>query len=964
MNSLDTNNNLHRSLLGSVLAAVLITFATVAIVGSPTNVYADESDDAIDEILITGSRIKRGNQFSKAPINTIDAESLDLAGNLTIAEAINELPQLGESFGSQNQNITSLNDGFNAGTALINLRNLGSKRTLVLVNGRRHIGGNPGTSSVDLNAIPAAMIDRIEIVTGAASAVYGADAVSGVVNVILKNDYQGVNVGIRYGQHTEEQDGTEKSFSLMIGDVFDSNVGKGSFLVSAEFTDSDEIVAGDREFGKFDGCDFSVDSSCGSSAIPGGRLRNIGIPGDFTFDESGTPSLWDGTRFNRLPNRFSQIPIEREIFFGAFNYTLFEAGEKSVNLFLEASYSHSKSSVQIEPQFFWFRRSTPQLTSGFNQQLVPVDNPFMLAAVARVEALTGDTATLNPDGVQILRRITELGVRTSTSDRNNHRFLVGINGDISSTWSYEIYYQKGRITANQDDGNTLDKQRFFAGLDIDDNGTPGNLDDDVCRDSVFVALGCTPVDIFGTNIISSDFLDYALIDVISFIESEQEVISAFVSGELFSLPAGPVGVVFGAEYREEFTSIRADEALQDGHAGTRSMQSIQGQYDVSDVFVEARLPLLDDFGIVDYFEVDVAARFSDYSTVGDETSWSIRADLSFNDRIKLRATYGTAVRAPNINELFSPVQDSTTNIVDPCDTDGGLIVLTGVTATNCAAAIGAGSTTFDQTQIQAQTVRGRTGGNPNLLAEDANTYSFGAVVRPLDNLLISVDYFNIELDNAISTFALQDLANQCIFLSVSEFCAQVDRDSSGQIVAVNNALINAATEKIDGVDVQATIGFDIGDGVLDIQLNYSHLLGHEFTAFDGGNVDKLEGQVGNFDDRLVTRFTYTRRNFLLAWSTRWLSSANADNLLVDDPDPVIAAGNSIGSVLYNDLYGSYVFGNDSQFQVAAGIKNILDEQPPIITQPARTQVSGANTVVGGIYDTRGQFIYLRFSADF
>ena len=506
---------------------------------------AEEADSLNEKITITGTRIKSANQVSKAPINSIDEEAFALTGNLSISDAINELPQLGESFGTQNQNINSLNDGFNTGTSLVNLRNLGSERTLVLVNGRRHVGGAPGTSSVDLNAIPTGMIDRIDVVTGAASAVYGADAVTGVVNIILKKDYEGFNISTRYGQATEEGDGEEKSTSMTFGHTLNDD--KGSFLVSAEFSKSEAIIAKDRSFGQFDGCNFTVDPGCGSSAIPGGRLRKIGISGDFTFDGQGNPSLWDGSRYNRLPNRNIQIPIQKKIFSSVFDYNLFESSEKSVNLILEASYSNTEATVQMEPQFFWFRRTEPQLTAGFNQQLIPVDNPYMLSAIDRIETLTGETAALNPNGIELLRRITELGVRSSTSVRDNSRFLVGLEGNISQNWSYEMYFQQGKVTANQTDNNTLDKQRFFAGLNVDDNGTPGVLTDDVCRDAAFVALGCTPVDLFGTTSISRDFLDYSLIDVVSQSEIQQDVYSAYVSGDVLELPAGSVGLVLGIE---------------------------------------------------------------------------------------------------------------------------------------------------------------------------------------------------------------------------------------------------------------------------------------------------------------------------------------------------------------------------------------------------------------------------------
>jgi len=945
-------------------AAILLMFAPLVALTSQSlqaaELATDEAELLVEKIVVTGSRLKSGNQISKAPIKTIDEVSFALTGNLSVSDAINELPQLGESFGSQSQSISSLNDGFNTGISLVNLRNLGSKRTLVLVNGRRHVGGAPGTSSVDLNAIPAGMIEQIDVVTGAASAVYGADAVSGVVNIILKKNYDGFNISSRYGQATAQGDGEEKSTSITFGHTLEDD--KGSFLVSAEFSTSEAIFASDRSFGEFDGCKFTVDTSCGSSAIAGGRLRKIGIAGDYTFDDQGDPLLWDGSRYNRLPNRNMQIPIENKIFSSVFNYNLFESNYSSANLIVEASFSDSKSSVQMEPQFFWFRRTEPQYTAGFNQQLIPVDNPYMLSAIDNIETLTGETASLNPSGIELLRRITELGVRTSRSDRDNHRFLVGLEGYILEDWSYEMYFQQGRVTSSQTDDNTLDKKRFFAGLNVDDNGTPDILNDDTCRDAAFAALGCTPVNLFGTTSISRDFLDYSLIDVVSQSESQQNVYSAFVSGEPFELSAGYVGLVLGVEYRDESSFVIADEALQDGTASTRALQSINGDYNVFDIFAETNIPVLVDFGIIDSFDVGAAIRFSDYSTVGREVSWSVKGDMLLSETIRLRATYGTAVRAPNINELFSPVQSGNTNIIDPCDTDGGELVLDEFTASSCAQVIGGGSVNFDQTQIQGQTVRGQTGGNDLLASEEADTFSVGVVLTPIDSLYVSLDYYNIELDNAISTFGLQDIVNQCIIGGVTDFCSQVERDGTGQIVAVNNALINASTEDMSGIDLQANYVTSTKYGDFDLSVNYTHLLEHSFVAFSDDERDELVGQVGDFDDKVSAQVVFRRGDYSLAWSSRFLSSANADNLLVNNPDPVIVEGNQIDAIFYHDIQGSYTFGESEQrYNITVGVKNLTDKQPPIITGPARTQSSGSNTVVGGVYDIRGRFVYLNLS---
>lgn len=930
---------------GVLAAAISIAIAVALTIATAPAAPAFAQDDtppgdrasAVEEIVVTGSRIRRGNEVASQPINTVAAADIDASGVLTAAEVLNELPQLGNATGAQNQDITSLNRGFNVGTELINLRTLGAQRTLVLVNGRRHVAADPGTSSVDLNSIPTEMIERIEVVTGANSAVYGADAVSGVVNVILRDRYDGTAVELRTGA-SGEGDAEEYAISALHGGGFAGD--HAGYIVSLEYTTNDGFIGADRDWVTGDGSASSFTTTNGSAAAAGGPFTtDVGL---FSFDPDNDIVPWDPAaagpafRYQRVNDRSFQLPVDRLLLSGKLDYDL--AAEH--RLFVETTYARTEAEVSYEPQFFWFR---PLDSSQFDAPVIPDDNPFLLDFLNAVGA-----ASLN-DNLFNLNRFTEYGTRSADIERDLARLAIGFDGQWGGL-GYEAYYQYGRVEVEQTDGPAVDRFRFFAALNgcgVGD-GTYGLAGVD------YDALGCTPVNVFGQNTLSQNFIDYSLIPgVTSTVEAEQHIVSGFLTGDLAELPAGPLAFVVGGEFRDESTEADVHPSLQDRSNAIRQISVVEGDADVKELFGELSLPLLED-----RFELRGAARFSDYSTIGEELTWGLSADFVVNESLRLRATLGEATRAPNINELFASVIDSTVTLNDPCanDFDNDGAADPGVSPpAGCTTELGAGYV-LSEDAATGSVVRNRTGGNTELDSETADTVTFGVVVTPtaVENLSFSVDYYNIELEDVIGSLSTVTVVDQCYNRPglPETFCGLVTRNPSGLLESVNTQLFNIAEETVEGIDVQASYAWEALAGTWQAGLNFAHLLERTRTEFDGAPENDFTGRIDAIDNAGNLSLGYIRNDWYVTWTGRFLGSAEAGTSDANRADP----GNDIDSILYQDLQGSFVF-NDL-FSVTAGIKNLTDEGPPLVTEFSNSGlVPSGGITAGGIYDTRGRFFY-------
>tara|TARA_B000000460_G_scaffold249611_1_gene231866 strand:- start:2938 stop:5727 length:2790 start_codon:yes stop_codon:yes gene_type:complete len=907
--------------LSTIAITVSIVFSTFGL-NAKAQGQEQSEEETIELISVTGSRLKSREASSSQPLNSISEKDFDVSGALTVADAINELPQIGESFGATNQDINSLNNGFGVGIETVNLRNLGAQRTLVLVNGRRHVGGDPGTSSVDMNSIPAAMISNIEVITGAASAVYGADAVSGVVNVILKDNFEGTAIDFRTGV-SSEGDAEEYAGSFTHGGIL-GDEGKGQYLLSLEYTIQQPILGADRPFAQFDGNSVTglSEESAGSGVNPGGLFASDG-----SFFPSGTGGFGpDGTfiqpfaeRFQRVRDRFLQNETERFVFSGKTEYDITDDS----TFFAEITLANSEVDVQFEPQLAVFS------TAGFDG--------------SGTAGFRFPTAATNSDnGLRtITRRFSEFGPRKTTIERDMVRLATGVDGYIGDH-NYQIYYQYGQVESTQTDFDTIDKLRMVTAIDP----VACSQTDD-----------CIFADIYGRGTLDPAALSFVARDLNSDSESKQHVISAFVSGDLIDF--ADMQYVVGAEYRKEEVKIQPNSLLIAvpntftggdpaslpfvGTQGTRTFGgNTEGEYDVSEVFGELLLPLGDDANL------KAAARFSDYSSVGTEFTWGLTADWSVTDSVVLRASFGSATRAPNINELFAPAVSVTGSVIDLCEGASGQV------ATNCSQLISSyDPAIFEQTDFQENVRVFQNGGNQELDSELANTITLGAVITPSDNLTVSVDYYSIQMEDVLSTaFSARATADRCTLTLDPQFCDLVTRDSAGIIQSVITQQVNLAEEGVKGIDVTLSYGWSLGDGEMTLRTQYSHLFEHTRQVNDESVEEDLVGRVDNIENKLNTTLSYSNEKWELAAIARYLDSA------VQTVDPILAEnalGNEIGSQVYIDMQASYLLSDD--FTLGFGVKNLTDREAPVVTDLYENNGSGTTTA-GGIYDVRGQYFYL------
>lgn len=903
-----------------------------------------ESRGAPGEIVVTGSRLRSANDVSPQPIVGVTAAELARSGAVTAADVVNELPQLGNAFGSASQDISSANRGFNVGTELINLRGLGAQRTLVLVNGRRHIASDPGTSAVDLNAIPSAMIDRIEIVTGANSAVYGADAVSGVANIILRDRYSGTLATAQAGI-TDEGDGAEYTGSLLHGGTVGDRL---SYMASVEYSKREGFMGQDRDWVLGDGSNTSYRLGAGSAAINGGRFFTTGPAGIFTYPTpGGAPVRFTSATplFQRVFERDLQVPVERGLASAKIAYEV----APTLNLFAEGTYARSNAELQFEPQFFQFRSNAT--LSQFDLGPIPNNAP----GLAEFLAATGATG-LNRNAIQSIR-LSEYGNRFAKIQRDLYRAAVGAKGDLGR-FNYEVYYQYGRVDTKQEDTPSVDRNRFYAGV----NNCEG----------AFALPGCVPINLFGGTL-SQEAIDFTLIpEVISTVRGEQHVVSGFIAGDLLNIMGSPLGMVIGAEYRDESTEAQVDPSLSDRSNGIRQISAASGSADVKEIFGEARLPLF-----ADRLEIGGAARLSDYSTVGTEFTWNVNASFKPADFLRFRASYGKATRAPNVNELFSSVVSATATLNDPCANDrnpqDGVPDAGFVPPASCVAQLGAGYLVSQPPNGTA--LSNRTGGNPDLDSETGKTLTFGAVVTAprFLNFTASVDYYDIKLTDVIGSLNTAQVVNECYVNQPGlpeTFCGLITRAPTGNrgITAVTTQLFNIADERVRGLDAQARVNFLGLGGRFTVNANYSHLFERSRREFHGGPNNDFTGRIDAIEDQGRLSVAYERNPLVLAYQARILGGAlkgTSDANLAAVDDPLIPGDNSnnVGTYVYHDLQASLEV--DERFTFYLGVKNLTDEDPPLITEFSNSGIVGSGSVTaGGIYDVRGRFFYTRLSASF
>ncbi|MBU2925563.1 TonB-dependent receptor [Colwellia sp. 1_MG-2023] len=864
--------------------------------------YAEVQNDGIEKMTVTGSHIKRADLETASPLSVITAEQIALSGIVNVEDLLQRMSfSAGVAGNATNAYWTS--GGY--GTAQVNLRGMGIKRTLVLLNGRRMVNGGTGAnSSADLNTIPTGIIKRIEILKDGASAIYGADAVAGVVNIITKDDIDGVTFMAKAGA-SDEGDGEHQEFNLNIGSTFD----RGNFILSANYVNTEAVRQSDRidcakeEIVHDDG---TSELSCfGSSTTEGGRaLLADGQSVQFNQDTQGDGNAYEAYdsqkhAFTWIPYLNAVSPSQRLNLAATVNYQLTE----QVNLFTEAMYSNRQSEQIVTPRSL----SSIYVSKDFDY------NP------------TGQDLELTN------RRNTEFGAPFFFQETNTIRLVLGLNGEFSNNWHWDTAYNYSRNTGN--DGWTFD---------LDSAKAADTLNEDVCSYEEGASIPCG--DWFGVDELSQEVIDYVKYRREGNGGNEMRSFTFNLGGDLTELPAGTLAFATGIEHRYESGWRNPDSTvLSNGGEDT-----IDGDFNVTEAFVEFSIPLLSDLPLMKSLHAEVASRYADYSTFGDKTTYKLGLTWQIFDNLMVRGVKSTAFRIPMLTEQFGGTNSENLRTIDPCEG------ATGAIATNCLAA--GVPANFEQ---DGTTVLTAVGGNPDVNPESADTLTLGIVWQAsfLEGLSATVDYFNIEIDDAITAVNGSDVLKLCYTdpNAYSEYCDSFSRHSvTNQVISLNQRPVNAAQEKVSGVDFNVQHNGEINGFNTKIELEATRLLAHENTPLPGQAINDLLGKITE-DQGSYTKwrgnlgFTLEAQSWATHYAIRYIGGA-------DDVNGGGPIGSSVPSITYHDVQASYQVNNN--FSLSAGIDNLFDKSAPFLTS-----WNDANTDVM-TYDLLGRRGYLKLNVNF
>lgn len=933
----------------------------------------DQDTAAGGDIVVTGSRIASPAAASASPLQVIGAEQIQQQGAINVQEVLLQNPAFG-SPGISRTNSSFATQG--AGAATVNLRNLGEDRTLVLVNGRRFVSGQPGSQAVDLNVIPTQFLERVDVLTGGASAVYGSDAVAGVVNLVYKTKFEGLQMDGQLGM-SERGDGFDRQVSLLGGKNFAD--GRGNIMLFGSYSKEGTVFKKDRstEAGS-SAVDSTSDTSVDvfpnnpirpflSTYAPGGRV----YAGDQTFSYN-SGSLVDCTDiscggFNRSDFRYLAVPVERYVAAGRANFEVSDAA----NLWLEGNYAKTKVDTVIEPfpldSTFGVVGASGQVPIQSIVGGVTYRNPFVPDAIFNAATDT------DGDGLRDIgfdRRLADFGNRTSSADRDLFRIAGGVNGNfLDGRWSYEVYGIYGQSKEHQDGTGQFDTRRFIQALNAYTDPATGQI---VCADPAARAAGCVPANIFGVGTLTPA-AGYLAVPTTLDAKVTQTVFGGNVTGKLFSLfGADPIGINVGTEYRRETSRNSFDLLTQQGLNGNNALPATSGRFHLWEGFGEAIVPLIQDKPFFHSLSIRGAARVSDYSTVGTTFSYNYGGEWAPVEDVRFRVIKARSVRAPNINELFQPAQqDFPSGLLDPCT--GVTLAQTTALAVNCRAApgvvanINANNGAFAVTQSDRQGITSFGTGNLDLQEEKSDSFTAGVVINPrsvraLRNLVVTVDYFNVRIRDAIISTPLQFTLSQCYNQSIQEYCSQIVRRASaqggnsvGSIDQVNTTFRNSGGLKTSGIDTTVTYRQNLADwglgGTLGLRGSYTHLISGYVQPVPDSDRDYFAGEIGAPRDKFTINGSYDMDGVGLTMTGTWLSQSSIDDQLTG-ARPGSVRAYRVRPQFYLD--SQLRFRTNDKFEFFIGGDNLLDNKPPYI---ADIGSSAGQDTDAGTYDPLGRRYY-------
>ncbi|HEY0963008.1 MAG TPA: TonB-dependent receptor [Pseudomonadales bacterium] len=930
-----------RNMTGKSAGAMAATF-TLSLLGSAI-AMAQQAAPAVgadvEEIAVTGSRLRNDSFTAPTPVMTLSTEQLKAVAPVNIAESLQQLPQF--STGGQSSTAVSY----------ANLRNIGSERTLVLLDGRRHV---PTFSSgvVDLTTIPTALIQRTEMVTGGASASWGSDAVSGVLNLILNEELEGFQGNVQYGESEYGDDesyntslawgtafaggsghiiaGVEKAESkgiptYLYPDVSRPDVASRGNVSNSNFTTGlpQFIYAQDvRRADVHDGGLITSGPLRGTTFLPGGQTGTFGYGQVFgNLMIGGTDNPFEAPD----PGGDISPPFERTAFLTRINYDFSDA----LSGFVEYNYSESLSNGRaILPRNQGATTANAGCTrTGYSGSAianinVSIDNAFL------PQSVRDRMVAANVNCFNFGRSFREEGLglfRTSEGSPEIHRYVAGLEGDIGNGWTWDTYVQYGDSSFQQRRGGNIHVTRFQNAVDavFDANGQIA------CRVNIDAVAtnndpNCAPFNLFGAGSPSAAAMAYVTGTSSLDMDIEQTVAAFNVGGDLFEGWAGPISSAFGVEYREESLSAVADPDSELNLWSTSNRKGIDGSYDVREFYAEVGVPLVNGRALMESVDLQLAARATDYSTSGNVTTWKAGLNWDVNDQVRMRFTKSRDIRAGNIGELFTPTAVALININHPTTSVRGVAQVT-------------------------------TTGNTALDPEEADTLTAGIIFTPnfLDGLQLSADYYDIQIDGQIGSVNGQQIADQCFLFNEQDFCSRITT-VNGSITAINNSFLNLDQFETSGVDLVAAYRMDVGPGDMSLRLSSSYVDKRETTFQIAGTAQDTAGQLGSPHWKHFVQVGYTigRFNGLIDW--RWYQHSKISNQRIEGFAGLQGANiNEVPNLHYTALSLNYDIDGmlgDWNGTVFARIDNLFDKEPPFPLRSAYNDNNGRGYRLGMRFD--------------
>ncbi|MEM9571143.1 MAG: TonB-dependent receptor [Pseudomonadota bacterium] len=977
---------------------------------SPVSVSEVDAEDLRQEaVIITGTRIQAPGIVSSSPITTVGQEEFALTQTVEVERLFRDLPI---ALPGDNQNV---NNG-TAGATTVDLRGLDANRTLVLVDGRRMVPFDVG-GEVDVSAIPVTMLERIDVVTGGASAVYGSDAMAGAVNFILKDDFEGVELNTKY-RFSEQGDGElwgdseVFSISALIGSNLDD--GRGNVALAVDWTDRKGVLLGDRDYSEFGvstangpnagGAPASPDANCDA---PNATLASTGVgsttsmPTALDLPGGTIQFLNDGTtgprcsRFNFSPFNYLQTPQER--------FVGMATGRYEINNNFEAYARANFSAINVRQQV------APSGVFG-NQFEIPLQNPF-LSASARQDIIDNVNGSLDIAGgfglaeagvndlnnngvfdladsitVPVRRRTLELGTRSTNYDSNNFQIVTGLRGDLYGEWDYDVYYSHAQADRTDINAGYTNVSAFADAL----NTISATQCETPAGD---ITSGCVPIDLFSTGFGSITPAMAAANSATAILKSEyrQNVFSAVAFGPVESLKfptaADPVTLSVGTEYREEVGSTTPDECLKEpptsclgGAGGTQA--PIISEFDVTEFFAEAFVPLAQDMEFAKDLQLEAGFRTADYSTFGNNETWKIGLNWEIVDGLRFRVMQQQAVRAPNVEELGSPVVTGLEDAAfDPCsngnplfldangDPDPALIASTlaadPTLEANCIATGVLPARIGLVNDIVSGQINTFEGTDPNNLPEPetADTFTIGMTWQAptfgnMTNALVTLDYYDIEIEDEIGEFNPQEVLDNCYVRNFAEDCAKIFR--IGGTTSTSGAGVQVLTTNLDfrraeGLDFNVDTDWDLAEyGELSVGLFATLQLTNESQATQFTGITDCLGKFGNDcqptpELRFNQRTTWRKGPYTASLLWRYFGEVEVQE---SQKAATFDAFEEIEAQHRFDLSGSWDI--NENVTLSANIRNIFDEDPPIVGNQAGSTARNFGNTFPSAYETLGR----------